>query len=78
MDMSAMSPLESHAALALTRNIAMFGLGMTRDDARYWRNFYQDIHNKSVAKFPNNPEKINASAGSRADLFQYYMDNLGG
>lgn len=52
-------------------------IGMTREDARYWRNFYQDIHNKSVAKFPSNPEKVNPSAGSRAGLFQYYMDNLG-
>ncbi|MGW3074602.1 MULTISPECIES: polymorphic toxin-type HINT domain-containing protein [unclassified Kitasatospora] len=55
----------------------MRGIGMTRGDAQYWRNFYQDIHNKSVAKFPHNPEKVNPSAGSRADLFQYYMDNLG-
>ncbi|MGW2540425.1 polymorphic toxin-type HINT domain-containing protein, partial [Kitasatospora sp. NPDC001574] len=55
----------------------MRGIGMTRSDAQYWRNFYQDIHNKSAAKFPNNPEKVNPSAGSRMDLFQYYMDNLG-
>ena len=54
----------------------MRDLGMTREDVQYWRNFYQDIHNKSAAKFADNPSKINPSAGSRADLFQYYMDNL--
>ncbi|WP_254712181.1 polymorphic toxin-type HINT domain-containing protein, partial [Streptomyces sp. TRM64462] len=56
----------------------MRGIGMTVEDAKFWRNFYQDIHKKSAAKFPNNPEKVNPSARSRADLFQYYMDSLGG
>lgn len=64
--------------LKTTEQVAtMKEIGMTRSDAQYWRNFYQNIHNKSVAKFPDNPEKVNPSAGSRADLFQYYMDHLG-
>ncbi|NEE37311.1 hypothetical protein G3M53_69430, partial [Streptomyces sp. SID7982] len=45
-------------------------------DSRTWRNFYADVHKKASARHPNNPEKVNPSAQYRADLFQYYMDNL--
>ncbi|KAA6216254.1 RHS repeat-associated core domain-containing protein [Streptomyces filamentosus] len=54
----------------------MRSIGLTRQDAHKWRNFYANIHEKSAAKFPDNPEKVNPSARSRSDLFQYYMDNL--
>ncbi len=56
----------------------MRAIGMTRDDAQIWRNFHQDIHDRSAEKFPDNPERVNPSTGSRADLFQYHMDNLQG
>ncbi len=65
------SKLKTPEQLARMREI-----GLTQEDAQHWRNFYMNIHNKSAAKFPNNPEKVNPSARSRADLFQYYIDNL--
>ncbi|MDQ0983507.1 RHS repeat-associated protein [Streptomyces sp. V2I9] len=54
----------------------MRDVGLTVDDARTWRNFYADVHKSASARHPNNPEKVNPSARYRADLFQYYMDNL--
>jgi hypothetical protein len=51
-------------------------VGLTQEAAQHWRNFYMNVHNQSAAKFPNNPEKVNPSARSRADLFQYYIDNI--
>ncbi len=52
-------------------------IGMTVEDARYWRNFYADIDSKSVAKYADDLGKRNPSSESRSGLFQYYMDNLG-
>jgi hypothetical protein len=51
-------------------------LGMTRADAEHWRNFYMDVHLKSVGRNAETPEFYNPSALSRATLFQYYMNNL--
>ncbi|MFD0200196.1 MULTISPECIES: RHS repeat-associated core domain-containing protein [Saccharothrix] len=65
------SKLKTPEQLAKMREI-----GLTKDDAVHWRNFYQSIHNRSAAKFPDNPERVNPSAKSRADLMQYYVDNL--
>ncbi|MFD9950069.1 polymorphic toxin-type HINT domain-containing protein [Nonomuraea sp. NPDC059023] len=51
-------------------------LGLTKVEAEHWRNFYLNVHQKSAAKHANDPSKINPSARSRAELFQWYMDNL--
>ncbi|MEV6399411.1 hypothetical protein AB0M39_32265, partial [Streptomyces sp. NPDC051907] len=51
--------------------------GFTRQDAVLWKIFYEHIHNKAVARHPNNPEKVNPSAQHRAKLFEYIIENIG-
>lgn len=69
--------LDNAMSLATPEQVArMRALGMTRETAENWRNFYGNVYNDSLAKWAGSPEKINPSALSRAQLFQYYMDNL--
>lgn len=63
--------------LATPEQVAkMRALGLNREIAENWRNFYGKVYNDSLAKWADTPDKINPSALSRANLFQYYMDNL--
>jgi hypothetical protein len=69
--------LDDAMSLATPEQVArMKTRGMTKDIARMWRDWYQSVYDASAAKFADEPDKINPSALARAQLFQYYMDNL--
>ncbi|MFD5148164.1 ricin-type beta-trefoil lectin domain protein [Streptomyces sp. NPDC058401] len=51
----------------------MKGMGITRQEAEAWRDFYLYEHKASSGRPGKNP---NPSAFQRANLFQYYLNNM--